>query len=189
MNATVRSVATLALVSVAGAVGWVASLSAQEPRTLPGVGSWGLSFDLPDGGGTSVALRRMLAADRSLGLSLRLGLTHQTVESLATGDVDEQSLRAVGMGADLRFYRGARGPVVPFVQPGALVVRSDGPVDAWALAADLAVGAEWLPFDQVSVSGSAGVRAAWRRSSSSARRDTDTSLGLFRSSLALTLYF
>lgn len=167
----------------------VTPVAAQSARTLPAAGTWGLFFDLPDGGGSGVGLRRMLSEDRSLGLVLQFNAASLTREHGTPPVTDEHSRFFAGVGADLRFYRRARGPVVPFVQTGTFVGYENGSGDDWSLAGDLALGAEWLPLDQVSVSAFAGMRAAWRRATDSTVRDTATSLGLVRSGLALTLYF
>lgn len=182
-----RPLGIFALVTVLSAAA-AESATAQVSRSLPAPGTWGLAFALPGGGGSGVGLRRMIAPERSLGLDLRLGVSRRTSEF--PGATEERSQTVVGVGADLRLYRRTEGPVVPFVQPAVSVEHADADgTDTWSATSGLSLGAEWLVLDQVSVSATAGAGVSWRHSPHPQRTDTTWSLALFRSGLALTLYF
>lgn len=162
---------------------------AQEGHPLPAEGSYGISFNLPEGGGGGFGFRRMLSPRKSVGVDVTLGYSWQRTED---GGVSEtRTFKGVGVGSDLRYYRRARGPVVPFLEVGGALGYSDPADDSWStsLRGNFDLGVEWLPLDGMSISGSTGVGALWGHSKSQGRTHDDLVLNASRSVLQLTLYF
>lgn len=159
---------------------------------LPPVGTRGVSFALPEGGGGSFGYRKMTGPARSLGVDLQFGFAW-TDEDSDRRDDDPPSRTdfALGVAPDLRLYRMASGPVVPFLELGARLGYRDAAGDPWGLDGALSVGlgAEWFPLQGMSVSGSTGARTSMIHHDAGSSSQTRVALGLFRFELALTLYF
>lgn len=181
----------LVLYIMAFAVPFV-TLHAQEGPT-PEVGTYGVAFNLPDGGGAGFGLRKMISERTNLGIDVTLDLDRREFEDEAIG-TDAATDWSIAVSPDLRLYRDARGPVVPFLEIDALLgyaeesdVRSGITVGAGA-----GIGVEWFPLDGMSISGSTGVSARFSHdesdTASPASRDQFL-VTAFRSQLTLNLYF
>ncbi len=157
-----------------------------QGHALPSTGSYGLSFSLPEGGGTGLGLRKMLSSRTSLGTTLIFGAGWQERSDSLAGDHSNSSV-SVGVRPDLRLYRRSAGPVVPFVGLDAELTCQSASDDAWALGGGVGVGAEWLPLRGMSVSGWTGVATRYRHSDSGRASENAFNVGVFRSELTLNL--
>jgi hypothetical protein len=81
--------------------------------------------------------------------------------------------------------------VVPFLELGGDVLYRDGTGLGWGgdLGATAGLGVEWFPLRSMSLSGSTGVRLAYRHVDGDGFSEDSLALGVFRSELLLNLYF
>jgi len=179
------------LVLLIGIVGLSAgSVFGQTQALLPDPGSYGVSFSLPSGGGAGFGVRRMLTGQRSLGAEIQLGLSWQDVD-YPDSEEDSQTSFGIGVSPDLRLYRDAKGPVVPFVEVEGTISYQRSPGGAWGMGggAGAGLGVEWIPLEGMSISGSTGIAADFDHNDNHGRSADRLSVGLFRSELKLNLYF
>ncbi len=157
---------------------------------VPSEGSWGVSFNLPDGGGTGLGVRKMVSDRTNFGVDLTLDVDRRELENGAVSD--ERTSWIVGVNPDLRLYRSARGPVVPFIEVEARVQygESNEDVSSFGAGAGLGLGVEWFPLDRMSISGSTGLDVDYTRADAPSDTSSNrTSVRFFRSELTLNLYF
>ena len=176
-------------------------LSAQS-EGVPGEGSWGLRFALPDGGGGTLGAARFLTDRTSLGVDL--SFRYRSTESTGGpgGPLNESSGWSVGVTPELRHYLGRPRAVMPFVLSSLSVQRTssttgNGNIEtrAWMTTARAGLGAEWFPTDWVGISGSTGIDALYvttdneRITPPATGESSQWEVGVFRSEIYLSLYF
>jgi len=163
---------------------------AQNGRPLPAVGSYGVSFSLPQGGGAGFGIRRMLSGSRSAGLDVQLGVSWRKLDD-AQGEERSRTSFALSLNPDLRLYRRMSGPVVPFVEIDGRVGYRNAHNEAWVVdgGGGVGLGVEWLPLPAMSISGSTGLAWTVGHQRSGGSSENSVTFGVFRSELSLNLYF
>lgn len=181
---------TTAVLLVA-AVSFPLELAAQSDSVLPAIGSYGVSFGLPSGGGAAFGLRKMISPTTNAGLEIQIDFVWQDVAGEAVGPQPARTRFALGVSPDVRLYRGSSGPVVPFLELGATFTYQNGSSGWWGVDNALGggLGVEWFPLEAMSVSGSTGARASYRYQSAGSSSVKSVILNLFHSELLLNLYF
>jgi len=162
----------------------------QQGHPLPAVGSHGLTFSLPEGGGAGFGIRKMTSERKSVGVELQVGVAWHRFEE--GGDEEHsQTSFSLGVAPDLRLYRRGAGPVVPFLELSGRAGYQASDSEAWAVngSAGVGLGVEWIPLPSMSVSGSTGMALVAQYADSGASSQTRLNLGAFRSRISLNLYF
>jgi len=182
--------ALVVLVSVAGAA-W----AEESDSKAIAKGRWSVAFSLPDGGGGSMGVWRMVSQKSNLGINV--GIDHE-MEQFTSGP---DSLRAKGgssfwavsLGPSIKRYLVVRDAVSPF-----LLASLRGSY-RWSRGAyrrgatlEAGLGADWTPLESISIGAATGV--SWTESmvSYSAQGAPKTSNSLFdtmTTSLMMHLYF
>lgn len=181
--------------------------SATAPNGLR-PGAWSLSFASPGSGERGeLGAWRMAGPRTNLGLTLAVYVNDRDRQDEGGNEAEFQDeVTGVELGAAARRYLVLTRSVAPYVQgrlfASATSQRRDGPGfeengSGAAAGAELAVGAEWFPVRQFSVSGHTGVRASVGRVEqdvSSPQGEggydaTEITLGTFTSALSLRIYF
>ncbi|MDH5589334.1 MAG: hypothetical protein OEZ65_09805 [Gemmatimonadota bacterium] len=162
---------------------------AQSERSLPPAGSYGISFGLPDGGGSSFGIRKLLSETTNGGLDFQFGL--RRLEYGGTDLRDPETLVGFGVVPSVRLYRREFGDVVPFLEVHGAVVYQKGAVDSWAASAAVGtgLGVEWFPVPGMSVSGSVGIEGTYDHVDAGTVTRTGYGVTTRRSELSVNLYF
>jgi len=163
---------------------------AQEARAIPEPGRYGLSFRLPEGGGTGFGIRRIMTERINLGLEITFD--YAWAETRGEPLDLKSSGRSMGIHPDLRFYLRTTGRIVPFLMVAAGIDHAKSPTDESFLGylGRAGIGAEWFPVDRVSVVGSTGVGMTYSHLERTQNRERNNfDLTMFRSAITLNLYF
>ena len=158
-------------------------------------GRYSVALTLPDGGGASFGVWKMVSTRSNLGLNL--GINHEYRNSTAGPD----SMRAhygigfwsFSFGPSVKRYIALHRSVSPFLL-GSLEGKYRWSKGSYTRAATLeaGLGADWTPLESVSIGGSTGI--AWTESMTShsdfgASKESGSSFNTLASSLTLHLYF
>jgi hypothetical protein len=158
-------------------------------------GRYSLALTLPDGGGTSFGVWKMITTRSNLGLTL--GINHEFRRSTEGPDTlrDEfgSGFWSFSFGPSLERYLVVRRSVSPFVF-GSLSGSYLWSKGLYRRAATLAwgLGADWTPLESVSIGGSTGIswtEAMESRSDFGAPKQSSSSFNTMASALTLHLYF
>jgi len=162
---------------------------AQSDSTLPSAGSYGVSFSIPEGGGSSFGVRKMISPTSNAGVNVQFGF--RWVDPGPVNAPDDKTRLTLGLSPDVRLYRGQTRPVVPFVEVSAQASYSEIGTEAkiYGVGAGAGLGVEWFPTVRVSVSGSVGLNAGYSSLNSPDDERTIFSVGTARSNLMFNLYF
>ena len=163
---------------------------AQESRVIPEPGRYALSFQLPEGGGSGLGIRRMMTERINLGLEI--AFDYAWSETRGEGLDLKSSGRSMGIHPDVRVYLRTTGRIVPFllVSTGIDYAKAPDGQSFLGYFGRTGIGAEWFPFDRVSVVGSTGLGMTWGHYDRNLGRERDSfDVTMFRSAITLNLYF
>lgn len=181
------------------------SLTAQ---TVPAAGSWGLTAALPDGGGNTFGLWRMIGARTNLGFEADYRYTRAEDDASTPQlgpDLVARRSRIV-LGPTVKRYLRERGPVAAYVRASAAWGWSDDELERPAGGAverdtkettqlyRVALGADWFPFPELAIGAFTGIVAVRDdievqvAGVGTATRKT-TTWNTFRSGIELQYYF
>lgn len=168
------------------------ALEAQVPRA----GTFGVSFDVPEGGGAGLGLRYLPSDNLNMGINFDFDVSYEPASDDGTQPGQESRTDwSLGFSPDFRFYQGAGNPVAPFFELGLGVTYaklSEGDLSDLVVRGSVGVGAEWFPTQSVGISGATGVETIFVHSKLGGEPETtadEVSVGVFRSELTLNLYF
>jgi hypothetical protein len=171
--------------AVAALAAFPFSAFGQSKDALPEVGQHAVSFALPNGGGATFGIRKMISPTMNAGLEVGLDLTRSH-----TSGSSASHMEAVSVQPGVRIYKGAAGPVVPFLHLYGLASYQKQ-ASAWNLTGGVGagLGAEWFAADHVSLAGYTGLMASMTHQHNTLTSHDYASLGSGTSGLVLTLYF
>jgi len=158
-------------------------------------GRYSVALSLPDGGGTSFGIWKMIAARSNLGLTL--GINHEFRRATDGPDTlrDESGggFWSVSFGPSLKRYLVVHRSVSPFLL-GSLSGSYLWSKGLYRRAATLAwgLGADWTPLESMSIGGSTGIswtEAMESRSDFGAPKLSTSTFNTLASALTLHLYF
>lgn len=197
------SLPLVAVLLCCAAVAWPGAVEAQAPEK----GTWSVGLPLFTNNVGSVLNAGFMVTSRlHLGLeaNLQAAEVEQDVNRPTLGFNSEVESWDFAFGPILKWYGSGIGPVTPFLRFRGLIgwgseqitVESEPfrETDTSILGASLAIGAEWFPIRQLSLSGYTGVDYT-RQSLERLEFDGDlieragSDFGTFRSALAVTFYF
>lgn len=186
-----KTLRTLGLAVVALSLAFT-PIAGQEHAAIPDVGSWGISFLLPEGGGNGgFGIRRIMSERVNAGLEFTFD--HRWEETQGGGIGFKGTGWGFGIHPDVRIYKEVTGRVVPFLLLATGIDYAKAANDATftGLFARSGVGVEWFPVDAVSVVGSTGVAFTWNHTEQSGAVTDRWSKALvcYRSAITLNLYF
>jgi len=192
-------IAVFALVWVAGPA-WAEEGAS---RTIA-KGRWSLAFSLPDGGGGSMGLWRMVSGRSNVGLTLGVAHSRNTV-------TDGPDTARVGMASQfwtfslepsLKRYLAVRETISPYLfggLKGSYGWSNEGGFyfsnsNRFTRSATLRVGlgADWTPLDQISIGAATGIlwtEAMTNYSEPGAPKRSDSQFDTMTTSLTMHLYF
>lgn len=171
----------------------------------PPRGAWSLSFTAPgDDGRTDLGAWKMVDDRTNVGVTLGFGRSSREREDENPGASFKETATDLELGLAARLYLTQRYGAAPFVQGRLFGSMStvdregqdyESTVEARGLGGQLAVGAEWFPVRQFSISGHTGVSVVASRLENDAPApsgdpvDTLTTINTFTSALSLQIYF
>jgi hypothetical protein len=158
-------------------------------------GRYSLAFSLPDGGGSTVGIWKMVTARSNLGLTL--GINHEFRRGTTGPDTMRSEFGSgfwsFSFGPSLERYLVVRRDVSPFLLASleGTYGWSRGVYDR-AATLEWGVGADWTPLESMSIGGATGI--SWTesmesRSDSGASKESHSSFNTVSTSLTLRLYF
>jgi hypothetical protein len=184
-----RRVVSSALLLSAIAVFHPAPLLSQA--SPPESGAYGLSFRFPTSTSSQLGIRKMLGSGANAGLNMGLSFT-RAVHERAGSDDEVSTHWSAGLFPNVRFYRGGRANVLPFLVLDAGISYTDEADDAsrLALSAGGGLGVEWFPVASMSLSGTTGISLQYDRTKNDTpETHAHTRLSSITSSLSVNLYF
>ncbi len=167
LNTRLSRLTTVAL--LAGATGAAADSLPQGP--LAERGTWALGFALPSSEGSSFSLWRVRSPKTALGLdgSLSWALNNSDLEDPWSDR--ERHYLSLQLRPTLKRYRPLRGGVAPYLYYQALAGFSgrrsehgdrETSSSMVSLGVGLGLGADWFPFQRVSIGGRTGMDLSYR---------------------------
>lgn len=153
-------------------------------------GQRAIEIALPDGGGTDVGLWWVKSPRTQVGLT---GTVSYNSSEAGTGE--SQNSWTVLIGPGIRRAVAVSLPIVPFWRADAQVGVGGGSTpDLLLLSASAGFGADWFPFERVSIGGHMGLRTNYVRQTSdtgggASITQSTVQLNTFRSGLTLRLFF
>ena len=158
-------------------------------------GRYSLAFTLPDGGGASFGVWKMISARSNLGLNL--GINHEFRNTTAGPDTMRfhygTGFWSFSFGPSLKRYIAIHRSVSPYLL-GSLEGLYRWSKHTYTRAATLqaGLGADWTPLESISIGGSTGI--GWTESVTShsdfgASKESASSFNTLATSLTLHLYF
>ena len=158
----------------------------------PEPGTYAVSFEFPSSDSGEFGVRKVLESGVNAGLNVSFLFNRASSDRQGTGE-DTRTRWSLGIGPDFRFYREARGAVLPFLFLNGRISYEDHNDDVWSggISGGTGVGVEWFPVTSMSVSGATGVGLSYSRSDSdmSGTTTSNTTVSSFTSSLAVNIYF
>ena len=173
-----------------------AATSMGEAQTLRPAGldpgQRAIEIALPDGGGTDVGLWWVKSPRTQVGLT---GTVSYNSSEAGTGE--SQNSWTVLIGPGIRRAVAVSLPIVPFWRADAQFGVGGGSgttPDLILLSASAGFGADWFPFERISIGGHMGLRTSYVRQTSDipaggSSTQSSVNVGTFRSGLTLRLFF
>jgi len=158
----------------------------------PEPGTYAVSFGFPSSGSGQLGIRKILGSGANAGLDL--GFSFDRAEHERPDSENETRTRwSVGLFPNVRFYRGGRANVLPFLALNAGVAYEDRSEDSWnvVVSGGGGVGVEWFPVSSMSLSGTTGIVLYYDRTEPDSPETGSKRVGFSSrtSSLSVNLYF
>ena len=172
--------------------------AAQQPSAINSTLTAGTHFvQLPfptDAGSGTVGFWKMRSDRSALGIVGTVHITHVSQDSVASGD-PRFSNTDIELGPAFRRYYRVHPNVAGYGTLGVSAVYhhfheiNDTHGTFWGGNASVGIGAEWFPFERVSLGGTSSIRAGFLDSSGATTVGSQFYVTTATSSVGLTIYF